>query len=938
MRDESSERIWRGNKVLLLLFLVCILLLLTMPQAYAKYGRQWNVLIIHSYHPTYPWTMSEEKGIESVFGRYPHTRLYLEYMDTKRVPFTEEYQKRLEDLYGFKYRGVRIDLVLVTDNNALTFAVRYHNRLFPGTPIVFCGVNNFDPSMLHGDPLVTGVPESDSTLDTLRLAMELQPQARQIYSIVDANTVTAQKNEEKIKEAAKRLGVLGKLVPLKARFLNEMLVQVRKIPADSIVIEGSSFFHDESGATISMQKAFEEISAACKAPIYSMWDFVLGHGIVGGKLLSGFAQGEAAGDMALQILKGRPLQEIPVLKRSPNRYMFDYRELERFGIPVSRLPKGSVVVNTPENFYARHKHLVWYTVFTLLILLLVIVLLVVNILKRRRVEERLRESETMFRGLVEQALVGVFLLSPDGRYLYVNQATADIVNYSPEEMVNKITMEDIIHPEDLPLVREKIRGLFEEERDADHVVFRVLKRDGSVRVLHGFGRRIEYGGGTAILGTVVDISEESARMREIELLRRAVVLLASSRSVEEATERVLPLIQEHTDADLVLLFPAKSGELELSFSHLYLNEQCVHLPLEPGKCPCGTAFAEGLPVLCRDIGSLEECSDGVCIRTGMRSFVALPLSRGERCLGVLSLGWKNEISLEPTRSFLDTLAGELSLGLEMIMLFERERLHARELEEQVKLRTEELSHKVAELERLTERLEVMNNELEAFTFSVSHDLRAPLRAMEGFADALKEDIGDELPELAREYADRIVASASRMDKLIEDLLRYSRISKQEIRLEAVDMDVVVEEVLQQLEAEIREREAKVEVKYPLGEVMGHRLLLEQVVANLLGNALKFVDKDVKPVVKVVSERVNGRLRIWFVDNGLGIEEKHRDRIFHIFERLHGVETYSGTGIGLAIVKRGIERMGGKVGVESTPGKGSRFWFELPVVSGWGRDV
>ena len=897
--------------------------------AHADSGRRWNVLIIHSYHPNYPWTASEERGIESVLSRYPHTRFYIEYMDTKRVPFTREYQKRLANLYEFKYLAVRIDLVIVTDNNAFTFAVSYHNRLFPKVPIVFCGVNNFTPAMLRGDPLITGVPESDSTLDTLKLALGLHPDAEKIYAIVDDNTVTAQKNEEKIKEAAQKLNVINKLVLLKAHLLSDILSEARNIPPNSIVIEGSSFFYDDSGATVSMQKAFEKISAECKAPIYSMWDFVLGHGIVGGKLVSGFAQGQAAGEMALQILRGRPIREISVLKRSPNRYMFDYRELKRFRIPVSKLPKDSTIINMPQNIYTRHKHLVWYTIFTILTLLLAVVLLVVNVVRRKRVEERLTESEAMFRGLVEQALVGVFLLSPEGRYLYVNQATADMVGYSPEEMVGKIRIADVVHPEDLSLVWDKIRGLIEGERETDHVIFRSFKKDGSVRVLQGFGRCIEYGGDTAILGTVVDVTEESARMREIELLRKAVTLLASSRSVKEATERVLPLVKEHTGADLVLLFPAKSDELKSTFSHLYLNEECVHLPLEPGKCPCGTAFAKGQPVLCQDVRPLEECSDGVCVNSGMRSFVALPLSRGDRCLGVFSLGWKKEVSLESTRSFLETLAGELSLGLEMIMLFEKERLHAQELEEQVRLRTEELSHKVAELERLTKRLEVMNNELEAFTFSVSHDLRAPLRAMEGFANALKEDVGDELSELAIEYVDRIVASARRMDKLIDDLLRYSRISKQEIRLEAVDMDMVVKDVLQHFEVEIREKGAEVKVRYPLGKVMGHRLILEQVVSNLLGNALKFVDKDVKPIVEVVSERVNSRLRVWFVDNGLGIEEKHKERIFHIFERLHGVESYSGTGIGLAIVKRGIERMGGAVGVESTPGKGSRFWFELP---------
>jgi light-regulated signal transduction histidine kinase (bacteriophytochrome) len=265
---------------------------------------------------------------------------------------------------------------------------------------------------------------------------------------------------------------------------------------------------------------------------------------------------------------------------------------------------------------------------------------------------------------------------------------------------------------------------------------------------------------------------------------------------------------------------------------------------------------------------------------------------------------------------------------ERVEFQERQKKYSQELEEQVRLRTEELQRKVRELEEMTAKLEMTNAELEAFTFSVSHDLRAPLRTMEGFADALEEDFGEHFPPGAKSYLERIVASARKMDELIDDLLRYSRISKQEISLTKVDMDEVVKDVLEQLGSEVEKAGARVEVDYPLGVVVGHRTVLEHVVSNLLANSLKFVDNDKSPKVKIYSGRVDSRLRFWFIDNGIGIEERHLDKIFFLFERLHGVEAYSGTGVGLSIVKRGVERMNGKVGVESVPGRGSKFWFEL----------
>jgi signal transduction histidine kinase len=235
----------------------------------------------------------------------------------------------------------------------------------------------------------------------------------------------------------------------------------------------------------------------------------------------------------------------------------------------------------------------------------------------------------------------------------------------------------------------------------------------------------------------------------------------------------------------------------------------------------------------------------------------------------------------------------------------------------------------AELRKYHDHLEEINAELNSFSYSVSHDLRAPLRAVQGFAHALLEDYAGELDPMGQDYAQRIVVAAQRMDTLIQDLLAYSRLSRADLRLQTVNLMSVVADALSQVEAELQERKAQLTVEEPLPGVIGHYATLVQVVANLLTNAVKFVAPEVQPQVRLWAEEQPATIRLWVEDNGIGIQADHQERIFHIFERLHGIETYPGTGIGLAVVRKGVTRMEGRVGVESTPNQGSKFWLELP---------
>lgn len=231
----------------------------------------------------------------------------------------------------------------------------------------------------------------------------------------------------------------------------------------------------------------------------------------------------------------------------------------------------------------------------------------------------------------------------------------------------------------------------------------------------------------------------------------------------------------------------------------------------------------------------------------------------------------------------------------------------------------------------TAALAASNAQLDAFAYTVSHDLRAPLRAMEGFARILLDDYAAALDEKGGRYAERIVAASMRMEGLIDALLAYSRLRRHEPAVRIVDPTPIA----QQAAGEVRTRlgrEIAIDVAASLPPVMAEPTVLGQVLTNLISNAAKFQRDGVPVHVTVRAEHQAGRVRIWIEDDGIGIAPEHQERIFNVFERLHGDETYPGTGIGLAIVREGVALMGGSAGVESELGKGSRFWIEFADAS------
>jgi two-component system sensor histidine kinase/response regulator len=374
---------------------------LTLMGAQAGMAASRSVLVLNSYHQGLQWTDNIVAGIQQTFAQATDSRVDLnfEYIDSKHV-WDEAYLEQLADLYRHRYRGRSFDVVIVSDDNALLFLLEQGRDLFGNTPVVFCGINNFRDELLQGRTNITGVVESFDVLATLQAALKLQPQATQILIVNDA-TITGQANRAVIE------GLMGKLPPhIQMEFLQDysmaqLQARLSSLDNRSIVLL-MTFNRDRLGVVYNYQDSVRLVTQACTAPVYGVWDFFLGQGIVGGMITRGINQGKTEAAMALAILAGRPVGQIPVVRSSPNHYLFDYAQLMRHHLPLKAVPAGSQVIHQPPNFLQVHKTWLLSATLVLSIQTAIILILINNIRQRKKAQAELRSYRQHLEHLVEE--------------------------------------------------------------------------------------------------------------------------------------------------------------------------------------------------------------------------------------------------------------------------------------------------------------------------------------------------------------------------------------------------------------------------------------------------------------------------------------------------------------------------------------------------------
>ena len=558
-----------------------------------------------------------------------------------------------------------------------------------------------------------------------------------------------------------------------------------------------------------------------------------------------------------------------------------------------------------------------------------------DITQQKQTQTQLINSEIRFRNTFEQAAVGIAHVSLDGKWLQVNQKLCQIIGYTKEELLQK-TFLDITHPEDLDADLEYVRQMLAGEIQTYSLEKRYIRQDRQYIWINLTVSlvRDKQGAPEYFISVIEDINTRKDlelrlqtafnRLSNLHDIDRAILAAQHPQAIAQTAisniqkfitcQRItIVTFDWERETATILATQGKGDQLAGNGIQVPLTVwQDLIAQFENSNCDYIFARLSQLSPLSQALPILKE--------EGLDGFIGFSLKTKGNFLGILKL-WVADFRVIATEelNIVREVCNQIAIALQQAHLHKQVHDYALELEARVAQRTAQL--------------EEINQELKAFSYSISHDLKAPLRAIQGFAIALQEDYAASLDELGREYTERLAASAQQMERLIQDLLTYSRLSRTEIQKQSVNLSLIVNKALEEHNSQITKIPAQITVDRPLLDVFGNQTILLQVINNLLSNALKFVDDDVQPKIHIWTELRENYVRLWIEDNGIGIKEQHQQRIFQVFERLHGNEAYPGTGIGLAIVKKGIERLDGKYGVESEFNRGSRFWIEVPTKKG-----
>jgi PAS domain S-box-containing protein len=506
------------------------------------------------------------------------------------------------------------------------------------------------------------------------------------------------------------------------------------------------------------------------------------------------------------------------------------------------------------------------------------------------VRESARQSEEQFRVTLSSIGDAVIATDRNGRITFMNPVAEELTGWGTTEavgiplsnafnIVNEFTRQPVESPVTKVLEHGTVVGL------ANHTV--LIAKDGTERPIDDSGAPIR-GSGADLRGVVLvfrDVTEQ--RRAELATLRLAAIVHNSDDAI----------ISKNLDG--IITSWNEGAQRMFGYSENEIIGKSIKTLVPP---PLHT----------------EEDNILARLRQGERvyHFETIRMAKGGRQIPV-------SLTISPIKDAEGRIVGASKIARD---ISERKRAEQTLAEANQKLKSyaEDLEKEVRER---THTLEKTVSELESFSYSLSHDMRAPIRAIESFSEIVLKNYGEKLGEQGNELLNRSISAAQRMDQLILDLLAFTRVSRIPMTLGPVDVEKLIHSIVQE-RPEFQPPQADIKIETPLARVTGNETSLTQCVTNLLDNAVKFVAQGTKPRVRVYSESNGHGVRLWIEDNGIGINASEQGQLFQMFYRIH-TESYPGTGMGLAIVRKAVERMGGEAGVESESGKGSRFWLQLP---------
>ncbi|SDO63620.1 sensor domain-containing diguanylate cyclase [Clostridium gasigenes] len=503
-----------------------------------------NILILTSYHRGYEWNDIIEQGFLSILKNYgEYINIKIEYMDALNNN-DENYYDKLLTLYKDKYKNSKFDMVICSDNWAYDFFQKHREELFPSTPLIFTGLNNFE-SYKSQDKLIensTGVLESIDIKGNIDLILTMHPNTKNII-IIDDTTITGTELSTDLNKLIYGNYSNVHFQEIKNITLEDTIKKINSNDKNSVVLFTSTSIKTNDGSTLYPVEIIHNLKNKTSIPIYGIWDILLGNGIIGGKISSGFDQGVYAGKIAEKIINGELIKNIPIMNDIGSNYMFDYNELVRFKINKSQLPKNSIIINEPSSMYSITKKQWTILLCSLLsFFTLIIIFLIINIQKLIKTKKKLKESElnlhnnfNFLRTLLDTITTPIFCKDINGKYTDCNYAFEEYVGLSKDQIINKTVYDihqfelaEVYHKADLELMDRKgnqnyetqLIGINGEKQDV------IFNKSSILSNYEAIG----------IVGVIIDITELKKNEHKLNrLLKFKEVMIEVNQSIIELT-------------------------------------------------------------------------------------------------------------------------------------------------------------------------------------------------------------------------------------------------------------------------------------------------------------------------------------------------------------------------------------------------------------------
>lgn len=832
-----------------------------------------NLLILNSYHPNFRRTYLQNLGIQnSFFSNKVNATIYIEYLDAKNF-LLENIEKQYLELFKAKYSNKKIKVVIVTDNPAFYFVKKYKNSLFQNSYVVFSGIVGFKDEMIPDKDVYTGVVDRYYFKENIELILKLFPETKEIVTFFDAS-IAGRYLYEDFKEAKNKYIDKVKFKEILNPSLELLKTEVGKLQKGQILLVGE-LSQDNNGNIIDHKILIEELTKSCKVPIFTSVKDYMKDGILGGKLTNQLVYGKLAGNIATKILSGTKPSKIKIIKNTPARYTFNYRELTKYNINENLLPKNSSILYKPASVWETNKEVLIKIAIWFGVLILIIITLSIIIIYRKKAEKEIKKSKEYIEKILSSLTDCVWSIHLDKNLItknsYFSPVIEQIYGYSYNDFKeNPDLWRDIVFDEDKEILKENYNKLMKGDINNVNFTFRIKRNDERIYWIEQSITLTETeDGGKRLDGIAKNVTEKVIQHNEI---------IKYSKAIEQSPVSIII-----TDIN---------GNIEFVNPHFTKNTG-YELEEVIGKKPS---------ILKSGLMSKELYED-----------LWAKIIAGENWVGEFCNKKKNgelfwEIAaISPVKNDYGKIINFVAVKEDITKLktFQKELLEAKE--------------KAEKADRLKDE----------FLAQMSHEIRTPINAILSFSGLIKDELEDKIDDDLKMSFNIMARAGKRIIRTIDLILNMAELQTGYFKptFEEINIKEKIEEIIEmdfmQL-AKDKKLELKVDYKSTTTNLTLDRYTFEVILKNLVDNAIKYTFNGF--VAVNVYDYSDTELAMEVKDTGIGISEEYLSNLFEPFsqEEQGYTRRFEGNGLGLALIKKYTELNNAKINVKSKKGEGSTF--------------